>query len=77
MRTGRYRTGNFYYMYVFFFVSRYHHGTQEGKEGGEEGGGGREREEQESGTCSDGGQGEGGSELVRSVLRNRIRQGLG
>ena len=48
-----------------------------GKEGGEEGGGGREREEQESGTCSDGGQGEGGSELVRSVLRNRIRQGRG
>ena len=44
-----------------------------GKEGGEEGGGGREREEQESGTCSDGGQGEGGSELVRSVLRNRKR----
>ena len=40
MRTGRYRTGNFYYMYVFFFVSRYHHGTQEGKEGGEGGGAG-------------------------------------
>ena len=47
-------------------------GKKEGKREGEGG-----REEQESGTCSDGGQGEGGSELVRSVLRNRKRQGRG